>query len=157
MGRAPDQDRTGRDHGARGYQGALAEDASAAEPGARHEDRAVADLAHVADISTDDRGPVTEDGALAYADRMPGSADHHPVLQDGRVVANAYRGVMRAHDQALRQDRPGTDDHRGTGDLWPGLVNQHLVEAHGGLTVLPAIAASSRPVPTLRSLITPSA
>jgi hypothetical protein len=56
---------------------------------------------------------------------------------------------VRPHDQALRQDRPGpdvhlTEDHRGAGDLGLGLVNEHLVEAHGVLTVLLAVRASGR-------------
>ena len=86
---------------------------------------------------------MTENGPLPHPDRMLGRADHHPVLQDGRVVADAHRGIVRAHDQALRQDRAGADvdlaeDHRGTGDLRLRLVDDHLVEAHGGLTVLQA-------------------
>jgi hypothetical protein len=141
VGRAPDQDRAGRDHGVRRDQRALAQDAAVAQPGARHQDRAVADLAQVADGSADDRGAVTENGALTHLDRMPGRADHHPVLQDGRVVANAHRGAVGPHHQALRQDRAGADvyvtqHHRRAGYFGLGLVNEKLIEAHGGLTVL---------------------
>src|ERR1700760_2522422 len=135
MGRAPDQDRTGGDHGVRRDQRALAQDAAAAEAGARHEDRAVPDLAQVADGRADDGGAVTEDGALAYPDRMPGRADHHPVLQDGRVVADAHRSAVRPDHQALRQihARPDvdlTEEHRGSGDLGLGLINEKVVETH---------------------------
>ena len=133
--RAPDQHRTGRDDGVWRDQRALAQNAPAAEARAWHEDRAVADLAQVTDRRPDDGGAVAEDGALAHPDRMGGGADHHPVLQDGRVVADAHRSAMRAHHQALRQDRAGTDvdlteDHRGSGDLGLGLVNEKVVEAH---------------------------
>ena len=83
MGRAPDQDRTGRDNRVRREQRSLAQDAAAAESGTRHQDRPVADLAHIADGCPDDGGAVTEDGALAHPDRMPGCAYHHPVLQYG--------------------------------------------------------------------------
>jgi hypothetical protein len=100
--RAPDQDRVGRDHGAGRHQRAFAQDAPTAEAGAGHQDRAVADLAQVTDASADDGGPVAEDGALTYPDRMLRRADHHPVLQDGRVVADTHRGAVRPHDQALR-------------------------------------------------------
>jgi hypothetical protein len=65
VGRPPDQDRAGGDHGAWRDQRALAQDAAITEPGTGHEDRAVADLAQVADGRPDDRGAVTEDGALA--------------------------------------------------------------------------------------------
>ena len=135
VGRAPDQDRAGRDDGARRDQRALAQDAAVAQTGARHEDRAVADLAQVTDGRPDDRGAVTENGSLTHLDRMPGGTDHHPVLQDGRVVADAHRGAVRPHHQALRQDRAGADvylaqNHRGAGDLGLGLVNEKLVEAH---------------------------
>src|SRR6478736_7655460 len=135
MGRAPDQNGTGGDHGARRDQRALAQDAAAAEAGARHEDRAVPDLAQVADGRPDDGGAVAEDGALAYPDRMPGRADHHPVLQDGRVVADAHRSAVRPHHQALRQIRAGpdvdlTEEHRGSGDLGLGLINEKVVETH---------------------------
>jgi hypothetical protein len=42
---------------------------------------------------------------------------------------------MRARDQALRQDRAGPDvdlaeDHRGSGDLGLGLVNEKVIETH---------------------------
>jgi hypothetical protein len=142
--RPPHQDRAGRDHGARRDQRALAQDAAIAEPGAGHEDRAVADLAQVADARPDDGGAVTENGPLPHPDRMLGRADYHPVLQDGRVVADAHRRAVRPHDQALRQDRAGPDvdltqNHRRAGDLGLGLVHQHLVEAHGSLTVLLAV------------------
>ena len=111
----------------------------------------VADLAQIADSGADDGGPVTEDGALTHPDRMLTGAYHHPVLQDGRVVADAHRGAVRARDQALRQDRAGADvdlaeDYRGTGDLRLQLVDDHLVEAHGGLTVLKVMRLSSAPV-----------
>ena len=71
---------------------------------------------------------------------------------------------MRARDQALGQDRPGTDvhlteDHRGAGDLRLGLIDEHLIEAHGLLTVLLAVRASRQLIPTLRAhklrLVTP--
>jgi len=57
---------------------------------------------------------------------------------------------LRPHHQALRQYRAGpdvdlTEDHRGAGDLGLGLVNEHLVEAQGVLTVLLAVRASGRP------------
>ena len=39
-----------------------------------------------------------------------------------------------------------TEDHRGAGDLWSGLVNQKLIQAHGGLTILLAVGASGRSV-----------
>jgi hypothetical protein len=141
--RAPDQDRVGRDHGAGRDQRALAQDAPAAEAGARHEDRAVPDLAQVTDGGADDGGPVTEDGALTHPDRTLGGADHHPVFQDGRVVADAHRGAVRSHYQALGQDRAGPDvdvaeDHRGAGDLGLRLVIEHLIQAHG-------VSPSSRP------------
>ncbi len=66
------------------------------------------------------------------------------------MVADAHRGAVRPHDQALRQDRAGTDvdlteDHRGSGDLGLGLANEDLVEAPGVLTVLLAVRASGRP------------
>jgi hypothetical protein len=107
-----------------------------APTGARHEDRAVADLAQVADGSADDRGAVTEDGALPHPDGMFGRADHHSVLQDGRVVADAYCRAVRPHHQALGQDRAGADvyvtqHHRGAGYLGLGFVSEKLVEAHG--------------------------
>ena len=138
---APDQDRPGRDHGARRDQRALAQDAAITEPGTGHEDRAVADLAQIADGGADDRGAVTENGALPHPDGMLGRADHHPVFQDGRVVADAHRRAVRPHHQALRQDRARTDvyvtqQHRGAGYLGLGFVSEKLVEAHSGLTVL---------------------
>ncbi|MGO8888697.1 MAG: hypothetical protein ACLQB1_03150 [Streptosporangiaceae bacterium] len=45
---------------------------------------------------------------------------------------------MRAHHQALRQDGAGTDvdlteDHRGSGDLRLGLVNEKVIETHAPL------------------------
>src|SRR6185437_11119913 len=134
----------GGDHGAGRDQCALAQDAPAAEPGARHEDRAVADLAQVADRRLDDGGAVTEDGALTHPDRMPGRADHHPVLQDGRVVADAHRSAVRPHHQALREIRAGPDmnlaeEHCGSGDLGLGLINEKVVETH-------APSPSSRPL-----------
>jgi hypothetical protein len=66
------------------------------------------------------------------------------------------RSAVRPHHQALRQNRAGTDvdlteDHCRTSNLRLRLVNEHVIEAHGGLTVLLAIPASSRPVPTLRA------
>src|SRR6204780_80640 len=148
------------DSGAGGAQSALAEDAPAAEPGAGHEDRAVADLAQVADGRPDDRGAMTEDGALAHPDGMFRRTDHHPVLQDGRVVADAHRSAVRAHHQALRQNRAGADvdltqDYRRTGNLRLRLVNEHLIEAHGGLTgwsarLAPWGAARGWPSPGVR-------
>src|SRR6266699_3416966 len=70
-----------------------------------------------------------------YPDRMGGRANHHSVLQDGRVVADAHRSAMRPHHQALRQDRARTDvdltqHHRGAGYLGLGFVSEKLVEAH---------------------------
>src|SRR6266851_330042 len=151
--RAPDEDRVGGDHGVRGNQRALAKDAAIAQTRARHEDRTVADLAQVADGGADDRGAVTENGALTNPDRMPGRANYHPVLQYGRVVADAHCCAVCPHDQALRQYRARTDvgltqKHCGAGDLRLGLVNEKLVEAHG-LTVLLAVRASGRSVPTV--------
>ena len=102
----------------------------------------------------DDRGAVTENGALTYPDRMLGRANRHPVLQDRRVVADAHRCPVRPHDQALRQYRAGPDMYLtqndcGAGDLGPGVVNEQLVEAHGGLTVLLAVRAPGGPIRTL--------
>ena len=162
MGRAPDQDRTGRDNCARREQCALAQDAAAAESGTRHQDRAVADLAQVADGRPDDGGAVTEDGALAHPDRMPGRADHYPVLQYGRVVAEAHRSAMRPHHQALRKNHASTDvdltkDHRGSGDLGLGLVNEKVVETHapclsGRFGIQPTGTDSTRAQSRARSL-----
>jgi hypothetical protein len=39
---------------------------------------------------------------------MLGRADHHTVLQDGRVVADAHRCAVRPYDQALGEYRTGT-------------------------------------------------
>jgi hypothetical protein len=59
-----------RDDAAGGRQGALAENAPVDEPGAGHEDGAVADLAQVADTSAEDGGAVPEHGALSDLDGM---------------------------------------------------------------------------------------
>ena len=120
-------------------QRALAQDAAVAQTGARHEDRPIADLAQVTDGGANDRGAVTEDGALTYSDRPLECADHHAVLQDGRMVADPYRCAVRPHDQALREYRASTHlylthNHGGAGDHGLGLVNEKLVEAHRGLT-----------------------
>jgi hypothetical protein len=85
--------------------------------------------------SADDRGAVAENGSLTHPDGMLGGADHHPVLQDGGVIADAHRRAVRPHHQALGQDHARTDvdlpqHHRRTGNLRPGLVGEKLVEAH---------------------------
>jgi hypothetical protein len=85
-------------------------------------------------------------GTLTHPDRVLGRADHHAVLQYRRVVADAYRSAVRPHHQPLRQDRAGTDvdlteDHRRSRNLRPRLVNEKLVEAHAGLTLLLAVRA----------------
>src|SRR5262249_56891121 len=98
-------------------QCALAQDAAIAQARAWHEDRTVADLTQVTDDGADDQGAMTENGTLSDPDRMLGGADHHPVLQDGRIVPDAHRCAVRPHDQPLRQDRASagvylTQNHR---------------------------------------------
>jgi len=95
---------------------------------------------------------VTENGALTHPDRVLGRADHHPVLQDGRVVADAHRCTVRSHHQALRQDRARADvgvtqHYRGAGYLGLRFVSEKLVEAHRGLTVL-LVVRGVRPICT---------
>ena len=44
-----------------------------------------------------------------HGDRMLRRAgDHHPVLQDGRAIADAHHRAARPHHQAPRQDDPGS-------------------------------------------------
>jgi hypothetical protein len=117
---------------------------------AGHEDGAVPDLAQVADPGTDDRGAVSEDGALADPHRIPRRADHDTVFQHRRLVADAHRPAVRPDHQALGEYHASAyvdvaHDHGGPGDLWIGLVDGKLVEAHRDVTVLPAGEVSGPP------------
>src|SRR6476620_1781114 len=136
----PDEHRISRDHRIRRNQRALPQNAPVSEPGARHEDCAVTDLAQVSNGGADDGGAVSEHRALPDPDRVFWRPYDDAVCEDGRVVADADVSTVRPNDQALRQDCPGADlyvaQERGrASDLRSGLVGQKLVEAH--LPLLP--------------------
>jgi len=108
------------------------------QAGARHQDRAVVDLAQVADGGADNCGAVAEDRTLTHPDRMLDRADHHPVLKDGRVVPEAHRSSVRPHDQALRQDGASTDvyvteEHSRTGNPGFRLIFEQTNAMAGGM------------------------
>src|SRR3954447_20468160 len=121
--------RAGRD------ERALAENAAVPDPGAWHEDRAVADLAEVSDGGADDLRAVAEDGALPDPHGVFAGPHADTVLQDRGMVADGDRLVVRAHHGALGDDRAGTDvdvarQPGRAGDLGLWLVGEQPVEAH---------------------------
>jgi hypothetical protein len=82
-----------RQRNPRRHHRALAEEHSVAEPGARHEDRGVADLAQVADRRPDDEAAMAEGGATPDRRRDRAGADDDRILEDGRTGADLDGGA----------------------------------------------------------------